>query len=194
MRGFSEDQNPRTISTTLTIEQYAFLLESAPVMIWRADAAGRYDYFSESWLRFRGRTMEQEGGEGWVEGVHPDDAATCMDNRRVCFRVRAPFRMSYRLRRQDGAWRWVCDSGTPIYGEDGSFGGFVGSCVELVERREWRWKELSGVLSLCSWCHRVQEDDGSWEEIDRYVARHASISFTHGICPGCLLTASFRSP
>jgi len=183
---FGKRGNSRTIGTTLTIDQYAYLLKYAPVLVWKANADGLCDYFNDSWLRFRGRTLEQESGEGWAEGVHPADLGECLENRRALFGMRAWFRMKYRLRRHDGVWRWVRDAGVPIYAPDGRFSGFLGTCVEVHESRERKGQEAIPVVSTCSWCHRVKEDDGKWEEMERYVVRHAAINFTHGICPECL--------
>lgn len=184
LRGFFAGRNQRTISTTLTVEQYAFLLERAPVMAWLAHPSRGCIWFNDNWLRFRGRTADEEAGDSWMEGVHPDDVARCRENRRTLFGVRAWYRTRYRLRRRDGVWRWVEEAGVPIHGADGSFEGFLGSCIEPAEMSSW--KGLEGVLPTCSWCHRVRDDAGSWVEMERYVAKHAAISFTHGICPECL--------
>jgi PAS domain S-box-containing protein len=88
-------------------------------------------WFNRPWLAFTGRVMERELGNGWAQGVHPDDFDRCLQVYVSHFDARAPFRMQYRLRRHDGAYRWIDDSGIPRYAEDGSFLGYIGSCVDI---------------------------------------------------------------
>jgi PAS domain S-box-containing protein len=116
-------------------ERFRLLADSAPMLLWLADAEGRCTYFNKSWLDFTGRTAEQEAGDGWAEGVHPDDRARCLATYQAALRSREPFRMEYRLRRADGAFRWVQDMGTPCVNPDGGFAGFIGSAIDIMERR-----------------------------------------------------------
>jgi PAS domain S-box-containing protein len=110
-------------------ETFRSLADAAPVMIWVAGADGLYNFFNKAWLEFRGRTMEQEVGNGWADGLHPDDRDLCLATYGSSFTARQLFRMEYRLRRFDGEYRWVEDNGLPRY-EDGGFCGFVGSAVD----------------------------------------------------------------
>ena|SRR5581483_3886702 len=181
----------------LTLEEYAVVVEQAPVLIWRANATGECDYFNERWLQYRGRTLEQEQGDGWLEGIHPDDRPTCLHTWRSHFEARTFFEMDYRLLRNDGEYRWIHDSGGPVYVADGRFAGFVGSCIELTlllgrfsAEFQRELKKMRGLLSLCSWCYRVEDAQARWLEIERYLAEHTSIGFTHGICPTCLARQS----
>jgi PAS domain S-box-containing protein len=119
---------------TLPPAQYRLLVESSPVMIWRAGLDAKCDYFNETWLAFTGRTFEQEFGDGWAEGVHVDDLDRCVGIYRDHFGRRAIFEMEYRLRRHDGVYRYIFDRGVPFFDEAGQFAGFIGSCVDVDER------------------------------------------------------------
>jgi len=110
------------------------LADDAPVMLWAADAQGRRVYVNRPWLEFTGRTLDEELGEGWAEGLHPDDAERCLDAYRSAFTERRPFEMEYRLRREDGEWRCIRGTAAPRY-RDGKFAGFAGSCVDVTEER-----------------------------------------------------------
>jgi PAS domain S-box-containing protein len=177
----------------LTLREYAVIVEHSPVLIWRADRTGACDYFNDRWLQFRGRTLEQELGDGWLQGVHPDDQKACLATWRAHLAERTSFEIDYRMCRHDGEYRWIHDSGTPVHDAGGEFAGFVGSCVEVAllaaqsaHQIERELKNLRGLLSLCSWCHRVEDSRGAWVEIERYLSTHSSIDVTHGICPVCL--------
>jgi two-component system, OmpR family, sensor histidine kinase VicK len=119
---------------TLPPEQYRLLVESSPVMIWRAGLDAKCDYFNETWLAFTGRSFEQEYGDGWAEGVHPEDLDRCVGIYRDHFARHAIFEMEYRLMRYDGVYRWIFDRGVPFTDAAGQFGGFIGSCVDVDER------------------------------------------------------------
>jgi PAS domain S-box-containing protein len=120
---------------TLSAIEYRLLVENSPVMIWRSGTDANCDYFNETWLAFTGRTLEQEMGEGWVEGVHAEDLARCVSYYLDHFERREPFEMEYRLRRHDGVYRWIFDRGVPFNDEAGKFAGFIGSCVDVEDRR-----------------------------------------------------------
>jgi len=100
-----------------------------------AETNGLCTFFNQTWLRFTGRTLEEEWGVGWAEGVHFEDFQRCMDTYIAAFNQRRVFEMEYRLRRADGEFRWVLDRGTPRYTPEGSFAGYIGSCVDITERR-----------------------------------------------------------
>jgi PAS domain S-box-containing protein len=130
------------------IEREAFFhmaAETAPTLIWIAGTDARCKWFNQSWLTFRGRTMEQEVGNGWTEGVHPDDFDDCLKTYLDNFEKRTPFRMEYRLLRSDGEYRWVLDQGTPRYSEGGIFQGYIGCCFDTTDIQ--RAKQLQQDLS-----------------------------------------------
>jgi PAS domain S-box-containing protein len=123
------------MTRTPTATEYRLLVQHSPVMIWRAGLDAKCDYFNETWLSFTGRTMEQEMGDGWAEGVHPEDFERCVAHYLDHFHRREPFEMEYRLRRHDGEFRWIFDRGVPFTDDSGAFAGFIGSCVDVDERR-----------------------------------------------------------
>src|ERR1041385_1647381 len=119
----------KIITMQLSAAEYSALVEQAPIMIWRANTSTECDYFNDRWLLFRGRTMEQEIGNQWAEGVHPEDLQNCLKTYLGFFQRREPFEMHYRLQRADGAYRWIFDRGVPFLADNGDFGGYIGSCI-----------------------------------------------------------------
>lgn len=116
--------------------RFRHLADTAPVLIWMSDTTKLCNYFNKTWLDFTGRTMEQELGNGWAEGVHPDDFQRCLDTYTSSFDARREFKMEYRLRRFDGEYRWLLDHGIPRYTPEGEFLGYIGSCIEIHDRKQ----------------------------------------------------------
>jgi len=123
------------MARAVSANEYRLLVEASPVMIWRSGLDASCDYFNETWLSFTGRTLEQEMGNGWAEGVHPEDFDRCLKVYLDHFSRREAFEMEYRLRRHDGEYRWIFDRGVPFMDDAGAFAGFIGSCVDVHERR-----------------------------------------------------------
>jgi PAS domain S-box-containing protein len=115
--------------------RFRLVADSAPVMIWMAGTDKLCSYFNKPWLDFTGRSIDRELGNGWAEGVHPEDLRSCMATYIQSFDRREEFRMEYRLRRHDGEYRWVLDTGVPRFNPDGSFAGYIGSCIDVSEQR-----------------------------------------------------------
>lgn len=122
--------------SALSGTEYRALTEHSPVLIWRAGADALCDYFNATWLEFTGRSYQQELGNGWADGVHPDDLTRCLAVYLSSFEQRTPFEMRYRLRRHDGVYRYVLDRGVPFSNEDGQFAGFIGSCIDVQDAHE----------------------------------------------------------
>jgi PAS domain S-box-containing protein len=116
-------------------ERFHTMADNAPVMIWVNGTDKLCTWFNKQWLEFTGRTMEQELGNGWTEDVHPEDFDRCLKTYLENFNARQPFSMEYRLRRHDGDWRWVLDKGTPTYQAKDVFTGFIGSCIDVTDRK-----------------------------------------------------------
>jgi PAS domain S-box-containing protein len=118
-----------------TQHRFQNMADAAPVLLWMAEPDGLCTFFNQSWLDFTGRTMEEEWGVGWAQGIHFEDFQKCMDTYSASFNARRVFEMEYRLRRRDGEYRWILDRGTPRYTPDGTFAGYIGSCVDITDRR-----------------------------------------------------------
>ena len=116
-------------------DSYLAVLNNFPALIWRADKNAKCDHFNQAWLEFTGRSMEQEIGDSWSEGVHPEDLSDCLQSYLKAFRARQPFAIEYRLRRHDGEYRWMLDQGRPFNDPAGRFAGYMGSCFDITERK-----------------------------------------------------------
>jgi PAS domain S-box-containing protein len=112
------------------------LADSSIGLIWAAGTDKLCYYFNKGWLKFTGRTHEEEQGNGWANGVHPDDLARCIAIYDQHFDQRKEFSMDYRLRRHDGVFRWIRDNGTPRYDSEGEFIGYLGHCLDINDRVE----------------------------------------------------------
>ncbi|MFM8342429.1 MAG: EAL domain-containing protein, partial [Methylomonas sp.] len=111
------------------------LADTTPALIWLAGLDKNAVWVNKTWLDFTGRTIVEEIGDGWVENVHPDDFDYCWDTYSSHFAKRLPFRMEYRLRRFDGEYRWIDDSGRPRFNANGEFEGYIGCCMDVTEVR-----------------------------------------------------------
>lgn len=111
------------------------LINSTPMLLWMSGIDKLCYHFNQRWLNFRGRTIEQEMGNGWTEGVHPDDFQPCLDIYTKAFDQRRSFEMEYRLQRFDGVYRWILDVGVPRYSTGGQFLGYIGSCIDISDRK-----------------------------------------------------------
>lgn len=115
--------------------RFRSMADSAPVLLWVSGKDMGCTFFNRPWLEFRGRTLAEEQGNGWADGVHPEDRERCFDTYARCFEDRVPFTMQYRLLRHDGEYRWLHDAGTPRFDADGGFAGFIGSCTDVTESK-----------------------------------------------------------
>jgi PAS domain S-box-containing protein len=129
-------------------ERFRLVADTAPALIWMSGTDKLCTFFNKGWLDFTGRSMEQELGEGWTTGVHPDDLEQCLGIYSAAFDARVDFEMEYRLRRFDGEYRWIVDYGVPRFESNGVFCGYIGSCVDITDRKlsEASLQELSGRL------------------------------------------------
>jgi len=116
-------------------ERFRTLADATPVLIWGSGTDKLCNYFNKQWLDFTGRSAEEEMGAGWTQAVHPDDLDRCLQTYHKAFDARQSFTMEYRLKRHDGDYRWVMDTGVPRFTPDGSFSGYIGSCIDINDRK-----------------------------------------------------------
>lgn len=141
------------------------LAEQAPALIWMADTQNAGTWYNRRWLEYTGRTMEQELGFGWIEGMHPDDRHHCATFCQNAFDERQRFDMELRLRRADGTYGWIADTGTPRFDNNGKFLGYIGYCWDITERKlaenalaesERRFREIFDTISDAIFIHDAE--------------------------------------
>lgn len=135
--------------------RFRLMADSAPVLMWMSGPDKLCTYFNKSWLDFTGNHLEDETGEGWLRGVHPEDLQHCLGVYTSAFEARERFTMEYRLRRADGQYRWVVDRGVPRFRTDGTFSGYIGCADDITMQKETEAAraEISGRLI------RAQEEE-----------------------------------
>jgi two-component system, LuxR family, sensor kinase FixL len=148
--------------------RFRIMADAAPVLIWVAGVDKLCTFLNKPWLDFTGRSAEQELGNGWAEGVHRDDLQKSLAVYTQAFDARQPFVMQYRLRRNDGEYRWISDQGVPRYDEQGKFAGYIGSCVDVTElmtkdealrQSEERMRLAAAAVNLGIWEWDLSKDE-----------------------------------
>ncbi|HET6957030.1 MAG TPA: PAS domain S-box protein [Vicinamibacterales bacterium] len=152
--------------------RFRAISDTSPVMIWVTDIDQSCTYVNRAWLEFTGRSFEAELGNGWADGIHPDDRAKCLETWVRVFEKREPLRMEYRVRRRDGAYRWIIDSGAPAFDGGGAFSGYVGSAVDVTDLRVA--KEALSTLSRRLMEAQEQERDWIARELHDDLAQRAA--------------------
>ena len=165
--------NAKASVLPVTADLLQIVADVAPCLVWMSGPDKLCIFFSKAWLDFTGRPIELELGSGWAVGVHPDDLQICLGTYTSAFDRRDRFTMEYRLRRHDGEYRWVLDAGVPFFTPDGSFAGYIGSCVDITERRdaedavrrkEMELRESQRLAGVGSWWWDPDTDTVQWSE------------------------------
>ena len=156
------------------------MADTAPVMIWMSGDDKRCTYFNQQWLDFTGRSRQDELGDGWASGVHPDDHHRCWETYSNAFDAREAFKMEYRLRRADGAYRWLIDSGTPRFSATGDFLGYIGSCLDITDRKESEAALVNAHKELMTAHEEVSRLKNQLEEENIYLQEEIKVAHDFG--------------
>jgi len=135
LAALAEDHEQSAQAVRESEERFRLVANTAPVMIWMAGTDRLCTYLNQPWLEFTGRQLEEELGNGWVEGVHNEDVTRCLETYTQAFDQRQSFSMEYRVRRNDGEYRWIFDTGVPRFNRDSSFAGYIGTCLDITDRK-----------------------------------------------------------
>src|SRR4051794_17941270 len=117
----------RRAALTLSPHHYREIVDNAAMMVWRSDRDAKVDYVNGTWLRFTGRPIDEELGDGWLDAIHPDDRERCVTLFRANIEKRVPWEREFRLRRHDGVYRYMREMGVPYHDERGEYCGHIGS-------------------------------------------------------------------
>jgi PAS domain S-box-containing protein len=156
-------------------QRFRTIADSAPVLIWMADVAKECIFVNRPWLIFTGRTAEQVSGAGWIEAIAAEDRQLFLERFHEAVDTRQPFVVQFRLRRRDGAYRWLITSGVPSFDCAGQFSGYIGSCTDITEQKEAQRaaQELSGLLIRAQEDHRARLARELHDDITQRLARFA---------------------
>jgi PAS domain S-box-containing protein len=169
----STGNRPAGEATRAGDESFRLVADLAPVLIWMSDDDKRCTYVNAPWLAFTGRTLEAELGDGWRDSIHADDLPKWLEVLGAAFGRREPFKLEYRLERYDGEYRWVFDTGMPLLALDGSLAGYIGSCVDITERKqteeslrrkETELREAQRLAAIGSWQWDCNTDEVVWSD------------------------------
>lgn len=135
--------------------RFRTMANTAPIMIWMADAEQETSYFNGAWLNFIGRSIEEELGRGWRDHIHPDDYEYVITASEIGHQDKMPVNIEYRLRRHDGEYRWIRDDSIPLLLENGDYSGFIGTCIDITVQRDAKL-ELERLVAQKT--HDLQEE------------------------------------
>jgi PAS domain S-box-containing protein len=176
-------------------ERFRLVADTAPVLIWMSGTDKLCTYFNKPWLEFTGRSLKQELGNGWAEGVHPEDLQRCLETYTQSFDRREKFTMEYRLRYHDGEYRWILDVGVPRFNQDRSFAGYIGIGVDVTERKRIEQERLLSETrfrqffeTMPEYCYMVSPNG---EIIDTNSAACAALGYTKDELMGKPLSALY---
>ena len=172
--------------------RFRTLADSGSALVWTTDAQGRCDYVNQPWMAFSGRTLAQSLGDGWLDGLHPDDAAQCRETFRQANLQRTPFTREYRMQRADGTYAWMQCASSPRYNSLGEFSGFIGHCLDISDAKATTelMRELRGAVeqaadgvALVDLRGRVRYVNHAWASMHGYApeelaGRHVSVFHT----------------
>jgi two-component system, LuxR family, sensor kinase FixL len=136
LAGLVEEQREKSKILSESEARFRSMADTAPVLIWMSDVDKRFNFFNKAWLDLTGRTLNQELDNGWAEGLHPEDSHRFFEKYGTSFNAREEFSMEHRLRRYNGEYCWILNNGTPRFESDGAFLGYIGSAIDVTQRKE----------------------------------------------------------
>jgi len=150
-------------------ERFRLVANSAPVMIWVSGVDMVRNYVNKAWLDFRGRSLEEEVGDGWMKGVYPGDLERLLDIEGTAVERREFYQLEYRVQRRDGEYRWILQSGVPRFNSDLSFAGYIGSALDITERKlaEEDKERFLSVFDYSAVGMALVGYDGRWIRVNR---------------------------
>jgi PAS domain S-box-containing protein len=120
--------------------RFQVMADNAPLMIWRSDRQGAWDFISRGWLDFTGRTLAAEQGKGWLAGVHDQDREHAVASYEACIAGQRRFELECRVRTADGSCRWILLQGVPRNMPGDDFSGLIGTALDIDQRVETEMK------------------------------------------------------
>lgn len=177
-------------------QNYRDLADNGQVLIWTAGTDKLCNYFNKIWLEFTGRTIEQEMGNGWAEGVHPDDFQRCLDTYNTAFDRRESFCMDYRLRHHTGKYHWIEDRGTPRFDDQGDFIGYIGHCLDVEDRykADETFRKLSKAVEQSPSTVVITDLDGNIEYVNKAFELETGYSASEVIGENPRILKSGKTP
>ena len=176
--------------------RFRHMANDAPVMMWTATPDTLVDFCNRTVLEFTGLRIEDLLGEGWLNRMHPDDVESAKNAYTPAFEARAPFQIEYRLRRADGVYRWILDAGVPRSGPDGSFAGYIGSALDITERKEMEHSLIDRQAQLQDAYDRNQDLAGrliNAQEVERTrIARDLHDDLSQQLAALAILTSNLK--
>ena len=130
-----EDRKQAAQAVSESEKRFRLVADTAPALIWMSGVDKLCTYFNQSWLNFTGRSVDSEIGNGWADGIHPEERQNCLDTYNESFDRRQNLKMEYRLRRYDGEYRWILDIGVPRFSAESSFAGYIGIAIDVTDRK-----------------------------------------------------------
>ena len=197
--GFLQDITQRkTLEADMAESEQHFrnLADNGDVLIWTSETNKLCNYFNKPWLEFTGRQLEQELGNGWAEGVHPEDFERCLQTYVEHFERREPFRMDYRMRHASGQYRWITNMGTPRYDSHGNFLGYIGHCFDITERiqAEEQIRKLSLAIEQSPESIVITDLNARIEYVNEAFVRRTGYSRAEAIGQNPKILQSGRTP